>query len=88
MESLTGALRLPSGEPAAARGRIDADTRATGDHPAYAAAADWLDGVFHLPEPDREPVPAPARCALVWRGRRWAEFDPATRRVLGRGVAG
>lgn len=46
------------------------------------------DGVFHLPEPDREPVPAPARCALVWRGRHWAEIDAATGRVLARGVAG
>lgn len=55
------------------------------DHPAYAAPAGWRDGVFQLPAPDREPVPHPARCALIWRGRRWAEIDPATGRVVRRG---
>ena len=59
----------------------------TTDHPAYAAPAARRGGVFHLPEPDREPVPHPARCALIWRGRRWAEIDPATGTVLGRGRA-
>lgn len=58
---------------------------ATIDHPSYAAPAGWRDGVFHLPEPDHEPVPRPARCALVWRGPRWVEIDPATGHVVGRG---
>lgn len=32
--------------------------------------------------PDREPVPRPARLALWWDGRRWAEIDPATGDVV------
>lgn len=57
-------------------------------HPAYAAPAEWRDGVFHLSEPDHAPPPAPSRCALEWRDRMWIERDPRSGAVLAVGEVG
>jgi len=40
------------------------------------------------PPADFEPLVGPTRAVVIWRGRRWAEIDPATRRRVAKGREG
>lgn len=61
---------------------------ATTAAPCYRADIADRSGILAPPPADFEPLVGPTRAVVIWRGRRWAEIDPATRRRVAKGREG